>query len=233
MPSRRTWTSLGSEPVFMRSNDAKCKVLHLDWSNLQYQYMLGNEGIESITADKDFWVLVDERLDMTQQCALTAQKASCVLGCIKSSMASRVREGILLLCSDMPVTKYHVAVPLWDWGENHEVRGPELDMRFKVWLHQCPVQGYNHCCDPAGHSFPDVSQDGSGLLGHLGTLVAHVQQMMTSISRSFSAGQLSSHSSPSIIMHSEESIAYSPTTGTDHHGHGWVNSQAPSGIIES
>ena len=36
---------------------------------------------------------------MSQHCALTAQKASCILGCIQSSVASRVREVFLPLCS--------------------------------------------------------------------------------------------------------------------------------------
>jgi len=82
----------------MRFNEAKCKVLHLSWGNPQYQYRLGDEGIESSPA-KDLEVLVGEKLDMSHQCVLTDQKANCILCYIKRSMASRSREGILPLCS--------------------------------------------------------------------------------------------------------------------------------------
>lgn len=38
---------------------------------------------------------MDEKLDVTQQYVLVVQKADCILGCIKSNRASRLREGIL------------------------------------------------------------------------------------------------------------------------------------------
>jgi len=78
----------------IRFKKAKCKVLHLGQGNPQYQHRLGDGGIDRSPTKKDFRVLVDEKLAMSHQCALTAQKANHILGCIKRSVASGTREEI-------------------------------------------------------------------------------------------------------------------------------------------
>ncbi|KAJ7400910.1 hypothetical protein BTVI_100935 [Pitangus sulphuratus] len=87
-------------------------------SNPKYKYRLGGEPIESNPEEKDLGVLLDERLGMTWQCALAAQKAKHVLGSIKSSVARRSREVILPFCSTL--VRPHLEYCVQPWGPQHE-----------------------------------------------------------------------------------------------------------------
>ena len=87
--------------VHFKTYKAECKVLHLGQGNSQYQYRVGDEWIQSSPAEKNLGVLVDEKMDVSWQCALAAQKVNRILGCIKSSVASRWREVILSLYSTL------------------------------------------------------------------------------------------------------------------------------------
>jgi len=66
---------------------------------------------------EDSGALVDEKMDMRQQCTLRAQKANHIPGCIKSSVASRAREGILPLCSALVRPYLESCIQLW--GPQH------------------------------------------------------------------------------------------------------------------
>ena len=73
------------------------KVLHLGIKNVKYKYKMGDTWLDSSVCEKDLGVLVDNKLNMSQQCDMAAKKANSILDCIARSIESRAREVIMPL----------------------------------------------------------------------------------------------------------------------------------------
>jgi len=111
----------------MRFNQAKCKVLHLGRGNPRYQYWLGDAGVIRSPDEKDLGVLVDEKLDMSHQYVLAAEKAKHILRCIKRSVASSLREVILPL--HFALVRPHLESCVQLWSPQHK---KDMDLLEKV-----------------------------------------------------------------------------------------------------
>ncbi|PKU42563.1 reverse hypothetical protein [Limosa lapponica baueri] len=124
----------------MKFNQAKCRVLHAGTWQYQAQIQVGWRMAGEQPEEKDLGVLMDEKLDMSQQCALAAQKANHILGCIKRSMASRLREVILPLYSAFVRPHLEYCVQLWS-----PQRRKDMDLLEKVqWRATKMIRGLEH-----------------------------------------------------------------------------------------
>jgi len=81
------------------------------WNSLRYEYGPQEELLERSPTEKVLGVLVDEKLDMSHQCACSPVV---ILGCIRRGVASREREGTVLLCSASVGTHLEHCSQAWE-----------------------------------------------------------------------------------------------------------------------
>ncbi|KAJ7406735.1 hypothetical protein WISP_131879 [Willisornis vidua] len=82
-------------------------------NNPLHHHRLGANILQSSSVEKDLWVLMDNKLSMSQQCAPVAKKVTGILGCIRKSIASRLREVILPLYSALVWPCLECCVQFW------------------------------------------------------------------------------------------------------------------------
>uniref|UniRef100_K7EY15 Reverse transcriptase domain-containing protein n=1 Tax=Pelodiscus sinensis TaxID=13735 RepID=K7EY15_PELSI len=74
-------------------------VLHIGKNNQFHTYRMGSDRLERNMAERDLGVIVDHKLNRSQQRDAFAKKANMILGCINRCVVSKTREVILLFYS--------------------------------------------------------------------------------------------------------------------------------------
>ena len=97
----------------MKFNRDKCQVLHLGKRNQLYNYKIGDNWLSKTTSKKDLGIVVDHKLNMSQQCDVATKKANAILGCINRSIVSKSCKVLVPLYSTLVRPHLEHCVQFW------------------------------------------------------------------------------------------------------------------------
>ncbi|KAJ7412809.1 hypothetical protein WISP_94495 [Willisornis vidua] len=112
----------------MMFNKGKCRILNLEWGNPRCPYKLGNEMLESSAMERNLGVLVEGKLNMSQQCP-GSQKGQPCPGGIRHNITSQLRKGIVLLCSALVWPLLEHCVQFWGRERKKDIKFLESVLR--------------------------------------------------------------------------------------------------------
>ena len=92
----------------MNFNSKKCKVLHLGYSNKEFNYDMNGDWLESVDQEKDLGVIISSNLKVANQCLEARNKANKMLGIINRNVVYKSKEVVSKLYNSYvrPILEY-------------------------------------------------------------------------------------------------------------------------------
>ena len=95
-------------------NVKKCKSLHIGHKNVNHEYQMDGETLQTVSEETDLGVIISGDLKPSKQCIAAVKKANMTLGMIKRHIVSRDKNTILRLYKGLVRPKLEYCIQAWN-----------------------------------------------------------------------------------------------------------------------